>query len=321
MRRWWQRRRWWLGGVLALGAAVAWWCWPAARGGVATETMTIPDLGLTLVRLKAGTFQMGEAPGHQVTLTHDFWMGRTEVTRGQFAAFVAATKCVTTAEQDASASIWRAPGFVQTDEHPVVCVSWDDAVAFCAWLTTREGAAGRLPAGLVYRLPTEAEWEYACRAGTTTKYAWGDNWRDGRGWGNFAPRCTARRFPGQAWLEREGPSWLWRRFPWLLYYDDGYAQTAPVGRFRANAWGLYDVHGNVWEWCADWDGAHGREVQKDPKGPKTGSCRVSRGRSWYFAGGSWGFDASSCRRTTHDDDDASGAGDGRSGFRVVCGVR
>jgi formylglycine-generating enzyme required for sulfatase activity len=130
---------------------------------------------------------------------------------------------------------------------PVEQVSWDDAMAFCRRLTERERAAGRLPDGYVYTLPTEAQWEYACRAGTTGPYA-GDGNLDDMGW----------------------------------YSQNSGNTTHPVGQKRPNAWGLYDMHGNVWEWCRDWYGNYPGGLVRDPTGPASGSYRVNRGGCWNY---------------------------------------
>ena len=255
---------------------------------------------IRMVLIPAGTFTMGsteasikalaatppdEKPAHKVTISKAFWMGKHEVTVGQFRRFVEAKGYQTDAEkgrrskrrlvkgayvdvkgnlvmrrtEDAS---WRNPYFKQTDEHPVVCVSWGDARAFADWLNVADEAR---PAGASYRLPTEAEWEYACRAGTATLYQWGDDLNRGEGWCNGlgpATRKTFRRFSGLKW-------------------DDGFVYTAPVGSLRANAFGLHDMHGNVWEWCQDWKGAYSEGHQSDAAGPATGRVRVIRGGSWH----------------------------------------
>ena len=269
------------------------------------------DLGggvkMGLVLIPAGTFTMGgteaeikafapakfpdfrapwSAPAkeaHKVTVSRAFWMGKHEVTVGQFRRFVEAAGYRTDAEKGtvfkgaahlvaggksklAEDASWRNPYFKQTDEHPVVCVSWNDARAFAEWLNAADKAK---PAGFTYRLPTEAEWEYACRAGTTTWYQWGDDPDKGKGWCNGADLTAYRTFP------------TWTVFNW----DDGFIYTAPVGSFKANAFGLHDMHGNLWEWCGDWYGAYKEGDETDPTGPPSappsGEFRVVRGGSWF----------------------------------------
>ncbi|MCX6897366.1 MAG: SUMF1/EgtB/PvdO family nonheme iron enzyme [Verrucomicrobia bacterium] len=182
----------------------------------------------------------GEAP-RKTTIKQGFWMGRTEVTVGQWKEFVTATGYKTEAEKKGYVDnaprkdqsygrvdglSWRDPGFgtSPTDNHPVSCVNWNDAVAFCEWLTERERKAGRLSAGQVVRLPTEAEWEYACRAGTQMKFWWGETKEEGKGKFNFGG------------------------------ISDGFEFTSPVdsyGEPGRNKFGLADVLGNVQEWCLD----------------------------------------------------------------------
>ncbi len=135
---------------------------------------------------------------------------------------------------------WRFPAFEQKGDHPVVCISWPDAMAFCEWLSKRDGRT--------YRLPTEAEWEYACRAGTTTAYSFGDDESDVKGYGWYAGNSRGT--------------------------------THPVGAKRPNPWGLFDLHGNVAEWCMDWYGTYPRSTLTDPSGPDRGSGRIIRGGSW-----------------------------------------
>jgi formylglycine-generating enzyme required for sulfatase activity len=182
---------------------------------------------------------------------------------------------------------WRNPGFEQGDDHPVVCVSWKDAVAFCDWLGQKEGGK--------YRLPTEAEWEYAARAGSDTIYAGGNRPETLREHGNVGDATLEAAVPGSVkpqQADRLGPA-----------DGDGFVYTAPVGRFKPNAWGLYDTHGNAWEWCADryfdryyqqlLEDAHKRgpypkvAITVDPQGPDTtpqhqyGDWRSTRGGCWY----------------------------------------
>ena len=136
---------------------------------------------------------------------------------------------------------------------------------FCAQLTTRERAAGRLPQGYAYTLPTEAQWEYACRAGTISRFSFGDRDSDLHRYGNYADRSNTDSL---SWQDET--------------HTDEHDKTAPVGSDKPNAWGLYDMHGNVWEWCSDWydeDYPSGSVV--DPTGANTGSNRVVRSGSWY----------------------------------------
>jgi formylglycine-generating enzyme required for sulfatase activity len=217
-------------------------------------------------------------PQHRVTLTHPFLMGATHVTRGQFAAFVQGSGYHTDAEKQGSAYLvvdgkfwpqegasWRNVGFRQTDDDPVVIISWNDATTFAEWLSKRDGRR--------YRLPTEAEWEYACRAGTQTAYLWGDDPEAGAGWANAADASLKRQVPDST------------TFSW----DDGYVYTSPVGRFRPNAFGLFDNVGNAWQWCSDWYGTYPAGDAVDPAGPAqpptgTEGFKVLRGGSWNTGG-------------------------------------
>jgi formylglycine-generating enzyme required for sulfatase activity len=176
-----------------------------------------------------GVGRDNERPVTWVTLTQPFWLGRTAVTQGQYQAVMGTNPShFTAAGRDA----------------PVEEVSWDEAMAFCAKLTEREKAAGRLPAGYTYTLPTEAQREYACRAGTE---------------GPFAGDLDA-----MAW-----------------YGPNSGGTTHPVGTKQPNGWGLYDMEGNVSEWCRDWyaDKLPGGEVT-NPLGPPSGSSRVIHGGNW-----------------------------------------
>ena len=165
---------------------------------------------------------------------------------------------------------WRNPGFTQGDDHPVVNVSWDEAKWFCAWLTGKERTAGRLQPDQEYRLPTDAEWSVAVglpkESGSTPKdksekikdvYPWGTAWPPPSGAGNYADQSCKQKYPSYGVIEG---------------YADGYADTAPVGSFKPNQFGLYDLGGNVLEWCEDW------------YDPATKSSRVLRGGSWNIGG-------------------------------------
>ena len=206
-----------------------------------------------MVRVEGGTFQMGspssepgrfndEGPQHQVTVS-SFYMGKYEVTQKEYQEVMGTN-----------------PSSFKGDNLPVECVSWFDAVEYCNALSRKEGLT---PAYTIsgsgdnrtvtwnrsangYRLPTEAEWEYACRAGTTTAYNTGVNINNNTGW----------------------------------YEDNSAGSTQEAGQKPANAWGLYDMHGNVWEWCWDWYGDYTSGTQTDPVGASSGSYRMDRGGGW-----------------------------------------
>ncbi|NBO92156.1 MAG: formylglycine-generating enzyme family protein [Planctomycetia bacterium] len=282
-------------------------------GEVATN-----GLGMRLVYVAAGKFWMGSPPTeagreiqetrHEVELTKDFYLGVHEVTVGQFRQFVCETKYQTEAEKDGKGGwgpdktgkfvkdarfTWRSPGFKQSEDHPVVLVSWNDAQSFCDWLSQKEKKQ--------YRLPTEAEWEYACRAGTTMAYWFGDKPEELAKAGNGADATAREQFPD--WTVG-------------IRAKDGIVYTAAVGSFKNNPWGLHDMHGNVWEWCADWYDAKGyvAENQKDPTGPVMGTARVQRGGGWSSA-------AHRCRCAARVGRDPSEYRGSYLGFRVAYSVR
>ena len=222
-----------------------------------------------------------EQPLHRVRITRPFYLGAYHVTRGQFREFIRDTDYETDAEKPGKAGgegadpvsgsfsrkveyTWRNVGFEQTDEHPVVNVSWNDATAFCKWLSRKEGKT--------YRLPSEAEWEYACRGGTTTRYWCGDDPEKLVEVANVADAAFAEKFP-----KVQFPDWNH-----TVATRDGYAFTAPVGKFKPNPFGLYDLHGNAWEWCADWfrSDYYAVSPRDDPTGPPSGASRVARGGCW-----------------------------------------
>jgi formylglycine-generating enzyme required for sulfatase activity len=211
----------------------------AARAPAAGANFSIPDLNLELIWVKPGSFTMGspsdepmrnkaEGPQTHVTFTKGFWLGKTEVTQGQYEALVGENPS----------------GFKNVGKDgPVERVSWTDAMAFCKKLTEQERSAGRLPAGYEYTLPTEAQWEYAYRAGTMSEYP-GD------------PNETA-------------------------WHSTNSAETThPVAQKKPNAWGFYDMAGNVLEWTYDWYGEYPGGSVTDPKGPFRGYYRTGRGGSW-----------------------------------------
>ncbi|MDA1018266.1 MAG: formylglycine-generating enzyme family protein [Planctomycetota bacterium] len=262
------------------------------------------SLGMRLVDIPPGKFTMGspeaeqgreaqETP-HEVELTKGFYLGVHEVTVGQFRRFVRDANYQTDGQRDGKGGwgvneagsiemsgkyTWESPGFKQSDDHPVVLVTWNDAKAFCRWLSDKEQKE--------YRLPTEAQWEYACRAGTKTAYTFGNDPQQLPAYANVGDRPAAKP-------------------------KDGYHQTAPVGRFKPNAFGLYDMHGNVWEWCEDRyvPNSYRPEKQTDPTGPASGMARVQRG-------GGWSSSAKRCRSAARIGRHPSSYRGSYLGFRVV----
>ena len=217
------------------------------------------SIGMQLRLIKPGSFLMGstrgdtdEAPVHQVTLTKPFYIGAYEVTQAQYEQIMGSN-----------------PSHFRGPQRPVEQVSWNDAQAFCQKLSAQENRS--------YRLPTEAEWEYACRAGSTTEYYWGSSF-----------------YPRYAWS-----------------HDNSNAETHDVGQRLPNAWQLFDMSGNVWEWCQDRRGQYSPSgaAETDPTGPVEGNTRALRGGSWYS-------EADTCRSASRD----KNAPDNRHhtfGFRVV----
>lgn len=248
-----------------------------------------------------GSFVMGASPEedgrqdelqHRVTISKPYYIAETEVTVAQFRQFiqesgraqnlaVASTSGVykTEAEQGNlltlenakggvstarnginswdSAANWRTPGFTQNTQHPVVFVSWNDANEFCKWLSQKEGKT--------YRLPTEAEWEFAARGNTTTQYWWGNDINNNKRGANLADATYAKRFPN-------------RNFG--IVSADNFVFTSPVGSFTPNPNGLYDVTGNVFEWVSDYWAPFANDPLVNPKGPEYGRFRVAKGGGW-----------------------------------------
>lgn len=291
-------------------------CWSCLATGLFSagraDDAVENSIGMKLVPIPSGEFTMGSPAGEKgrrpdepqrpVKITRNFLIGQHEVTRGQFRQFVSATNYKTDAERGIRGGYgydeqtgqlagpdkkysWRETGFAQTDQHPVVNVSWNDAIAFCKWLSDKDK--------LTYRLPTEAEWEYACRGGTTTTYSYGNDPEKIIEFGNIVDALAKLKFPDRTSVSGK----------------DGFVFTAPVGSFRPNAWGVYDMHGNVWEWSADWFGPPSTEPQTDPQGPETGKDKVIRGGDWYH---DWSFARSAQRFPIYP-----GLCRRHAGFRVV----
>ena len=249
------------------------------------DNIVTNSIGMKLVYIPAGSFMMGssrsaaqlareyetreerfadEFPQHQVRISEGFWMGQTEVTQGQYKSVM-------------NAQPWSGEKYVQEDaNNPAVYVSWEDAATFCRKLSQQESET--------YRLPTEAEWEYACRAGTTTRFSFGD---------------SDSSLGDHAWF---------RDNTWEVGQE--YAHS--VGQKEPNPWGLYDMHGNVWEWCSDYYGKdyYYKSPIVDPNGPSSGPSRSLRG-------GSSGLTMNALRCSYRPDYVSSDGSDSSVGFRVV----
>jgi len=246
-------------------------------GGVKMEFVYIPKGKFFMGSPKDEKDRSDNEDRHEVEITRDYYLAKYHVTRGQFRAFVTADGYKTEAETDGKGSYgwnpdketfeqnkdynWKNVGFAQTDEHPVLCVSWNDAEAFCKWLSKKTGKA--------VRLPHEAEWEYACRAGSTTRFYCGDDQETLARVGNVADGTAKKKF---------------KDWSWAIAAEDGYVFTAPAGKFAANRFGLHDMHGNAWQWCADWYGPYSDLQRENPlriESVKDKEYRVLRGGSWF----------------------------------------
>jgi formylglycine-generating enzyme required for sulfatase activity len=213
------------------------------------------DLGnkvtMKLILIPAGKYMMGspeteagrdddEGPQHEVTISKPFYMGVYEVTQEQYEQIMG-----------------KNPSILKGAQNPVEYVSWDEAVEFCKKLSQKTGKT--------VQLPTEAQWEYACRAGSKTRFGFGDKGEDLCKYENCYNKPNMNVFP---WLDDKS-------------HTDGFDKTAPVGSLKPNDWGLYDMHGNVCEWCSDWYGdSYANAKNQDPTGPDSGRLRVHRGGSW-----------------------------------------
>jgi|LakMenEpi03Aug12_release.lakeMendotaPanAssembly.Ray.scaffolds.fasta_scaffold424889_1 formylglycine-generating enzyme required for sulfatase activity len=246
----------------------------AESKGQASRTMT-NSIGMKLVLISKGNFTMGSPPGekgsednerqYQVEIKDDFYLGAFEVTQSQYEQVIGSNP--SWFQGDRIATLIPAKKHpetgrtieekrliaVESDNHPVDGVGWEEAVEFCNQLSNlpEEKSEGR-----VYRLPTEAEWEYACRAGKKTTFSFGPN-------------------------EKKLGDYAWFR-------ENSDAKTHPVGKKKPNAWGVYDMYGNVGEWCSDWYFIYPEGTVANPMGPKTGIAKIYRGGSWFH-------DAANCR--------------------------
>jgi uncharacterized protein (TIGR02996 family) len=229
-------------------------CWPTTTNSIGVQFALIP----------AGTFLMGsprdeegryddEGPQHEVTLSRPFWLGTYPVTQEQYEQVMGTNPSWFSARGKGKAKVKKQ----DTRSFPVENVSWEDAAAFCRKLSELPEEQRR---GRVYRLPTEAEWEYACRGGASSSTPFS--------FGHTLSSAQAN-------------------------FNGDLGRTSTVGSYPANAFGLHDLHGNVWEWCQDWYGPYPRSAVTDPTGPSEGSSRVLRG-------GSWNDDAAYCRASYRD---------------------
>ena len=267
-------------------------------------------LGMEFVLIPSGTFVMGrteslkalraafpafedwrfgplddELPSHEVEITKAFYLGKHELTVGQFRQFLKESGYVpesirdktggygynkdydpeTTVKKDAFEGrdpkySWENPGFPQTERDPVTNITWNDAVYLAKWLSEKEGKH--------YRLPTEAEWEYSCLANTKTRFGVGDDPESLSAYANLYDQSTAKNWD------------KWKDFAQKL--SDGFAFTAPVGSFKPNNFGLYDMSGNVWEWVSDfYADQYAAGTALDPTGPKDGELQIRRGGAWH----------------------------------------
>ena len=273
--------------------------------GTRTPEVTRNSIGMSLVKISPGEFLMGgqedpaelckafpeivrkpdyfdnEYPQHRVHISHGFWVGQYEVRIGEFRKFVETSGYRTEAERDGEGGWgyepasgkcvgrrphynWREVGFPQTDDHPVVNVTWNDAVAFCNWLGKQEGKR--------YRLPSEAEWEYVCRAGTNFRFYHGN---DRGALAKYAHLVNPIGTEKYANIQDQ-----------VHALAAGDSLTAKVGSKVPNAWGLYDTLGNVWEWTNDWqsDDYYSSSPAVDPPGPGDGTARGRRGGGWNSFG-------------------------------------
>jgi formylglycine-generating enzyme required for sulfatase activity len=264
-----------------------------------------------LVRVPAGRFKMGspsdegvpsgdldfEGPVHDVSIEYPLAVGKYEVTRGEFRRFVESTgyrptdKCYIMNESGSwekqSGRSWLDPGYVQDDSHPVVCVNWVDSRAYIRWLSRRTGKS--------YRLLSNAEFEYVNRAGSQSRFPWGDGEDTGCRYANVADRTAKAKYSD-----------------WTIFScDDGYLNTAPVGRYQPNGFGLFDVSGNVWEWTQDCYHDNYSGAPSDGSAWTSGDCarRPARGASWFNPPASF-------RVTLRSSGPATAAGSSK-GFRLA----
>ena len=302
---------------------------PTSSASVAPVTTN--SVGLVLVRIPPGELIMGsttqeqiwarkygvtetwlarETPITRVLITYPFAIAATEITVHQYRQFCNSADYRSRGHRGNRPLVWdrQTQGWSkeadrtwenltipQSSNHPVVCLTWDDADAFCTWLTAKERTASLIQKDQRYRLPTEAEWQHACSGGTKTYFAWGDNVADAQHYANVVdstplPNGSVFKVPHMPW-------------------KDGYAFTAPVASFRPTALGLFDMHGNAWEWCDGYLYSYSGGVQTNSANAHKGSQRVLRGGSWDNYAGSF---RSNARRSVSPNFSSD-----TTGFRIV----
>jgi len=227
----------------------------------------------SMIHIEKGSYIMGshygdkdEKPTHKVTFDYDFEIAKYEVSIEEFKAFIDDTGYKTDAENNNSCNVyvndawipkkdvtWKNPDYPQEANHPVVCVSWEDSKQYLKWLNKQTGKS--------YRLLSEAEWEYVAKAGTYSKWSFGNNKKDLKFYANIADKLTD--------------------YPWKEKWNDGHKYTAAVGSYKANQFGVYDMYGNVWEWCED---SYSKNYENTPRDGRANnmkhSKKVFRGASW-----------------------------------------
>ena len=295
--------RWgWVGGLALVAGRIA-----AQEPAATTAPPPAPEpiansIGMKLVRIPAGEFEMGSShefgrdaseEKHAVKITKPFLLGIHEVTQGQFEKIMGQNPSAFSAN---GARKDRVQG-MDTSQFPVDNVTWEEATEFCRKLSElpEEKQAGR-----AYRLPTEAEWEYACRAGTTTPFHYGESLSSTQANfdGDDPYLAMDEVIKGADPAKAKGPD---------------LKRPAVVGSYAPNSFGLYDMHGNVWEWCSDWFSPtyYKNSPKEDPQGPETGTIRVYRGGSWYWFG-------AGCRSACRPTREGPAKRRETDGFRVAC---
>jgi formylglycine-generating enzyme required for sulfatase activity len=257
---------------------------------------------IIMIYIPAGDFTMGENDDAHMVYLDDYWIGKIEVTRNQFQLFVESSKYKTDAEKSKGAYTkisykwkqkrginWKNPGFIQDDGHPVVCISWNDAVEYCKWLSGEKG--------LTFTLPSEAQWEKAARGADRRKYPWGNHDP------YYLEEFYANYDPGI--------------YNWDLYEKKRFYNTSPVEFYPKgeSPYGLSDMAGNVWEWCSDWHESSYYNISspKNPKGPPYGVKRVVRGGSWH--------DCDMCLCCANRDSFAPSFRGSNLGFRLLLNIK